>query len=144
VSRINVFVSYDRDHDEDLYDRLVEQSASASYGFAVSGCSASIRAGASDEQLRRRIREADEVIFICGEHTEESTTVGDELRIAREEQTPFFMLWGRREAMCTKPVGARPSEGIYGWSSQMLQDQITLTLRKAAWDTKAAARRERA
>ena len=60
-----------------------------------------------------------------------------ELRIAQEEQKPYFLLWGRREIMCTKPTGAKSSEGMYSWTSQILQDQITLTTRKAHWKTTA-------
>ena len=88
-------------------------------------------------ELRRRIREADEVIVICGEHTEEAKAVSAELLVAQEEQTPYFLLWGRHDTMCTKPVGAKRDEGIYKWSTEVLQDQITLTLRNARWASKA-------
>jgi hypothetical protein len=91
------------------------------------------------ERVRRRIREADQVIVICGEHTEASTRVSAELRIAQEERTPYFLLWGRREIMCTKPIGAKPAEGMYSWTRQILQDQITLTCRKAGADATAQA-----
>jgi hypothetical protein len=83
------------------------------------------------EKVRRRIREADEVIVICGEHTEASTSVSAELRIAQEEQKPYFLLWGRRESMCTKPVGAKRDEGMYSWTWEILQNQIVTTLRNA-------------
>jgi len=70
VSRINIFVSFDLDHDGDLCDLLFEQSGIQSLGFEVSGRS---KAQSTDdlpgEAMRRRIREADEVIVICGEHT---------------------------------------------------------------------------
>jgi hypothetical protein len=91
------------------------------------------------EGVRRRIREADEVIVICGEHTEESMGVSAEVRIAQEERTPYFLLWGRRESMCTKPRSAKRDEGIYRWTSEILQSQILLTLRNARWDPKAEA-----
>ena len=59
------------------------------------------------------------------------------IRIVQEERTPYILLWGRREIMCTKPVGAKPAEGMYSWTRQILQDQITLTLRKARADAMA-------
>jgi hypothetical protein len=84
--------------------------------------------------VRRRIREADQVIVICGEHTGASMGVSAELRIAQQERAPYFLLWGRREIMCTKPIGAKSAEGMYSWTRQILQDQMTLTLRRARAD----------
>jgi hypothetical protein len=122
--QIRVFVSYDREHDSDLHDQLVEQASKTS-GFEISARS---RAWASadflDEGLRREIREADEVIIICGEHTDRSERVGTELRIAREEERPYLLLWGRRELMCTKPTTARNADSMYSWTWEILQSQI--------------------
>ena len=47
-----------------------------------------------------------------------------ELRIAREERTPHILLWGCREIMCTKPMGAKPSEGMYSWTPEILQERF--------------------
>jgi hypothetical protein len=139
MGKINIFVSFDLDHDGDLCDLLLEQSGVPSFGFEVSGRS---KGRSMDdlpgEGVRRQIREADEVIVICGEHTEDSMRVSAELRMAQEEQTPYFLLWGRRERMCTKPLSAKRIEGMYSWTSEILQSQILLTLRNARWDAKAA------
>ena len=138
MGKIHIFVSFDLDHDGDLCDLLLEQSGISSFGFEVSGRS---KGRSMDdlpgEGVRRQIREADEVIVICGEHTEDSMRVSAELRIAREEHTPYFLLWGRRERMCTKPLSAKRAEGIYSWRSEILLSQILLTLRNARWDSKA-------
>jgi hypothetical protein len=85
----------------------------------------------SDERVRRRIRGADEVIVICGEHTAKSVRVSEELRIAQEENKPYFLLWGRRESMCTRPSSAKASDSMYSWTREILHDQITTTLRNA-------------
>jgi hypothetical protein len=133
MNKPQVFVSYDIERDEGLFEELRTQSSSA--GFAVLGCSE--RQSAADvwsEKVRRRIREADQVIFICSEHTEASVSMSNELRIAQQEQTPYFLLWGRREIMCTKPVGAKSAEGMYSWTRQVLQDQIAITSRSAHTD----------
>jgi len=142
MGKINIFVSFDLDHDEDLCDLILEQSGIASFGFEVSGRSKTRSEGdLPGEAMRRRIREADEVIVICGEHTEDSMGVSAELRIAQEEQTPYFLLWGRRESMCTKPLSAKRNEGMYRWTSEILQSQILLTLRNARWDSKIGGAR---
>ena len=139
MGNIHIFVSFDLDHDGDLCVQLLEQSGIPSFGFEVSGRSKarSVEDGPG-EGVRRQIREADEVIVICGEHTEDSIRVNAELRMAQEEQTPYFLLWGRRERMCTKPLSAKRIEGMYSWTSEILQSQILLTLRNARWDAKAA------
>jgi hypothetical protein len=135
MTKINIFVSFDLEHDADLYDLLLEQSANASLGFEVSGRSeASNLKDPEGAGLRRRIREADQVIV----HTDGSMGVFAELRIAQEEQKPYFLLWGRRDSMCTKPTGAKASEGMYSWTSQILQDQVTVMTRNAHWETAAS------
>jgi hypothetical protein len=130
MSGIRVFVSFDVEHDEELFEALRAQSSSS--GFAVLGHSQPL----SDpdlwsETVRSQIREAGQVIFICGTHTGASASMGAELRIARQERTPYFLLWGRRESPCTKPAGARPADGMYGWTPQVLQDQVVVASRSA-------------
>ena len=132
MSKTQVFVSFDTEHDRELYELLLEQSAAPGSFFAVSGGSEHLTAtDLWSERVRRRIREADQVIVICGEHTDGSMGVFSELRIAQEEQKPYFLLWGRRESMCTKPVGAKRDEGMYSWTWEILQNQIIMTLRNA-------------
>jgi len=130
LEQIRVFVSYDREHDEDLHDRFVEEASKSTTGFEISARSRP-PTDPWDEGLRRDIREADEVIVICGEHTDCSERVETELRIAREEERPYLLLWGRRELMCTKPRTARSADAMYSWTSEILQSQI-LTIRRGA------------
>jgi hypothetical protein len=132
MGNVRIFISFDLDHDEDLHDRLLEQSMSLASGFEISARSeARAMTDGWEEKLRRRICEVDEVIVICGEHTAASMRVSTELRIAQEEKKPYFLLWGRRESMCTKPVGAKRDEGMYSWTWEILQNQIVTTLRQA-------------
>ena len=133
MNQIQVFVSFDIEHDRELFEELRTQSSSS--GFNVLSCSE--RHTATDvwnERARRRIRNADQVIFICSKYTESSASMSAEIRIAQQEQTPYFLLWGRREIMCTKPLGAKTAEGMYIWSQQVLQDQIAITSRSTRTD----------
>jgi hypothetical protein len=57
--------------------------------------------------------------------------VSEELRIAQEENKPYFLLWGRREIMCTRPFSAKAKDSMYSWTREILHDQITMTLRSA-------------
>ena len=130
MTQARVYVSFDIDHDRELYERLLAQSGGSS--FCVSGRSEfAITADAWAELVRRRIREADEVIVVCGEHTVASPCMSTELRIAQEESTPYFLLWGRRGMLCTKPVGAKSSEGMYNWTREILEDQVAIAFRRA-------------
>jgi len=138
MSNVHVFVSFDTEHDTDLFEQLLEQSQNSGSGYSVLGKSERPKAAnASGDKERRQIREADQVIIICGEHTESSIPVSVELGIAQQEGTPYFLLWGRRDLMCTKPVGAKAAEGMYSWTPQILQDQIAYTVRKARSDATA-------
>jgi hypothetical protein len=142
-SQIQVFASFDLEHDAELYERLLADSRINSSGFQVLGGSEHLVAtDVWSERVRRSIREADQLIVLCGAHTRKSRHVAAELRIAREENTPYFLLWGRREVMCTKPKGAAPSDGMYTWTPQTLQERMAVTLRKAT--AEAAAREAKA
>jgi hypothetical protein len=132
VSDVRVFLSVDVDHDQDLGDLLFEQSRRGGSGFVVTG-----RSGAGMvtdrwcEGVRRQIREADQVIVICGEHTQDSMRMDAEIRIALEEEKPYFLLWGRRERMCTMPARVMRAGCMYSWTWQILLRQIADTLRNA-------------
>jgi hypothetical protein len=125
----SIYISFDIRHDHVLYERLVDQSERA--GFTVTSGSEVAASAVEiwDARLRRRIREADQMIVICGQHSDASECMSDEIRIAREEGTPYFLLWGRRETMCTKPAGAKNDEGMYNWTPAILQNQIAIALR---------------
>ena len=127
--QIRVFVSYDREHDGDLHDRLVEQASKSTNGF-----DADVAPGIEVSPVIVVV----EVIIICGEHTDCSERVGTELRIAREEERPYFLLWGRRELMCTKPKTAKPADAMYSWTWEILQSQI-LTIRRGAQSKESLA-----
>jgi antiphage defense system Thoeris ThsB-like protein len=132
ASDVRVFMSFDVDHDADLGDRLLTHSKMGGSGFNVASRSES---GAITERwragVRRRVREADEVIVICGEHTAESQRMNTEMRIAREERKPCLLLWGRRERKCLMPVGVERSACMYSWTWDVLVFQVAQTMRVA-------------
>ena len=81
--------------------------------------------------VRRRVRAADEIIVICGEHTASSERMNAELRIAQEEHKPYLLLWGRRERMCSMPVAVKRTASMYSWTRETLAHLIAQTLRDA-------------
>src|SRR5258706_8649104 len=129
---VRVFLSFDVEHDDDLGVRLCDQSQRGGSGFAVTSRSES---GTMNERwyagLRRRVRESDEMIVICGEHTPDSERMNAELKIAQEENKPYLLLWGRRERMCSMPLGVKRSACMYSWTWETLVFQVAQTLRDA-------------
>jgi len=142
VGDIRVFVIFDTEHDADLYRDLDEQSHDPDGRFSVVGASEGIGDSAtSRDRLRRQLRAADQAVIICGEHAGDSPAMRSEIAIAIEEKTPYFMLWGRRDVMCTRPVGVSRHEGMYGWTDETLRDQFAYARRRSR--TAAEARRLR-
>jgi len=132
MSRIRIFSSFDGDHDSDLQDQLEAQSQRPGARFELSARSQGLTTAETwAASSRTRIRAADEMVVICGEHTNASSRVAAELRIAQEEGKPYLLLWGRRERMCTKPVGALSSDPMYSWATDILESQMSTTLRNA-------------
>jgi hypothetical protein len=130
--RVRIFAIFDVEHDQDLYELLREESGVPGCNFDVVGGSHCSRdPDGWRTSVRQRIHQADQVIVICGEHTEDSVLVHSELLIAREDGKAYFLLWGRRGIMCTKPMGAKTAEGMYSWTRQFLHDQISFNLRTA-------------
>lgn len=127
---MRVFVSFDERHDIDLYETFVADSFRPGSSFEVvhDGSSAMQKRGWSGHP-RASIRSADQVVFLCGEHTDESPRMALELDIAREETKPYMLVWGRRDCMCKKPEGALPTDGMYSWTREVLVDQMNVLLR---------------
>jgi hypothetical protein len=131
VTDVRIYMCFDLEHDRDLHDRLLAQSRSRS-AFAIASQS---EGGEPTEawlsRVRGRIADCDEVVVICGEHTDASISMSLELQVAQEQQKPYVLLWGRRDSMCKKPRGAKPDDGIYSWTREILEHQIAYELRRS-------------
>jgi hypothetical protein len=64
------------------------------------------------------------VIVICGEHTHSATGVATELKIAREEKKPYFLLHGYGSKTCYKPTTALSTDKIYKWEWENLKNLV--------------------
>jgi len=116
-----VFASFDLDHDDDLRNLLVEQSRHPDSPFVVADSSVKEpMAGDWRVKVRKRMRQVDMVVILCGEHTSDAATVNAELKIAKEESIPCFLLWGRAGTKCSKPTSADASERVYRWTWESL------------------------
>ncbi len=119
------FISFDFDHDEDLRNLLIGQASHPDTPFEIKD--RSIReplTGDWRDKVRRRMDNIDIVIVICGEWTHTATGVAVEVTIAREENRPYFLLWGRNGKSCTKPTSAFESDKVYTWTWEDLKSLI--------------------
>jgi hypothetical protein len=129
---VRVFLSFDLDHDQDLGDRFAQQSQRGGSGFHVASHSEPGQMTPRwHDDVRRRVRAADEVIVICGEHTAGSDRVHAEMRIAQEEHKPCLLLWGRRERMCSMPLGVKRTAVMHAWTWERVIYLVPQTLREA-------------
>jgi len=76
------------------------------------------------KKVRARIKRCDLVAVICGEHTDTATGVSAELRIAQDEEIPYFLLHGRKDKTCKKPTSAKSTDKIYNWTWDNLKTLI--------------------
>jgi hypothetical protein len=120
------FIAFDYDHDEFLRNALVGQSKHPDTDFAIADWSVKQPFAERDweTKVRTRIRQTDLVIVICGEHTYAATGVATELKIAREEKKPYFLLWGYSGKTCYKPTTALATDNIYKWEWELLKKLV--------------------
>ena len=138
--KIRVFVSFDPEHDGDLLALLHAQAARSDAAFEIVGSSAPrLRDDLADLTMHEQIRQADQVIVLCGEHSDQSGRMGAELRVAQEEDRVCLLLWGRRAPMCKRPATAQPGQSMYSWTWEILQEQLRTARRLAASDPPVAA-----
>jgi hypothetical protein len=123
--RLRAFISFDYDHDSDLKTMLVGQARNADTPFVIADWSVKEhQTGNWKEKVRRRIRAVDVVIVLCGNHTHTAIGVTEELRIARAEGKPYFLLAGRASGRNKKPTSARTSDKLYRWTWDNLKTLI--------------------
>jgi len=125
MAKAKVFTSFDFDHDEDLRNLLVGQSKNPDSPFEMADWSVKEpMTGDWKEKVRTRIRRVNQVIVMCGEHTDTATGVSAELSITQDEGKPYFLLGGRANKTCKKPRSAKSSDKVYKWTWDNLKKLI--------------------
>ena len=117
MARRRAFISFDFDHDEELRGNLIAQAKRSDSPFTIADHSVKEPIESKwREEVRDRIRRADLTIVICGEYTHTAKGVAAELTITREERKPYFLLKGRKNKACTKPLTALGTDEIQEWT----------------------------
>ena len=123
-TKVPVFISFDYDHDDDLKMLLVGQAKNDDSPFSIEDWS--IKEASSDwkDKAKARIKRADQLIVICGKHTDTATGVNVEVTLAREVGTPYFLLAGYAEGANKKPTAALEEDKVYKWTWDNLKALI--------------------
>ena len=123
-TKVPVFISFDYDHDDDLKVLLVGQAKNEDSPFFIEDWS--IKEASTDwrDRAKARIKRADQVIVICGKHTDTATGVNVEVRLAREVGTPYFLLAGYADGGNKKPTAALDEDKLYKWTWDNLKALI--------------------
>lgn len=117
MAKKRVFISFDYDHDATLKTFLVGQSKHEDSPFELTDWSIKEHINHDwKSKARTRIKSVDVVCVICGEHTNTAAGVSAELKIAQEENKPYFLLNGYSSKKCIKPLSAYSSDKIYSWT----------------------------
>ena len=125
MPKTRVFTAFDFDHDEDLRNLLVGQSRNPDSPFEMQDWSVKeAMPGDWKAKVRTRIKSVEQVIILCGEHTDTAVGVSAELKIVQEEGKPYFLLWGRSGKTCKKPTAALSTDKIYEWTWPNLKSLI--------------------
>jgi hypothetical protein len=125
MAKKRAFISFDYDHDEDLRMLLAGQAKHPDSPFEFTDRSLKEPlTGDWKEKVRRRLANVDVVIVICGERTDAASGVAAEVTIAREAARPYFLLAGRSDKACTKPISALDSDKMYRWTWDNLKALI--------------------
>jgi hypothetical protein len=117
MAKTRTFISFDYDNDESLKHLLVGQSKHADSPFEMADHS--IKEAISEDwkkRARTRIKGVGVVAVICGEKTDTATGVSAELKIAQEEDIPYFLLKGYTNKACVKPASAKSTDKVYTWT----------------------------
>lgn len=124
MAAVPVFISFDYDHDLDCKNLLVGQAKNSGSPFEIADWSVKVSSAGWKADARNRIKRVKQVIVICGAHTHTATGVNEEIRIARSEGRPYFLLDGRPNGTTRKPTAANASDKIYKWTWDNLKSLI--------------------
>ena len=119
------FISFDYDHDSDIKMLLAGQAKYPDSPFDFTDASVKEHlTGDWKEKVKRRMRNCDQVIVLCGAYTHTAQGVKAELEIAQEIGKPYFLLAGRSNQTCTKPTSAKYNDKMYKWNWPNLKSLV--------------------
>jgi hypothetical protein len=125
MAKKRVFISFDYDNDEGAKIMLAGQAKHEDSPFDFTDASVSEHlTGDWKEKVRRRMKNIDVVVVLCGTKTHTAAGVAAELKIAQEQEKEYFLLAAYSDKTCTKPTTALSSDKMYDWTWENLKKLI--------------------
>lgn len=125
LANSRVFISFDYDSDSDLKRLLVGQAKNPDTPFEISDWSVKEHiSGDWKKKVKSRLTRVDQMVIICGHHTNAAAGVAAEVELAQDERLPYFLLHGRANGTVYKPKTARSTDKIYDWTWDNLKKLI--------------------
>lgn len=125
MTKQRVFISFDYDNDEDIKIMLAGQAKHQDSPFDFTDASVKEHlTGDWKAKVKRRLGNCDQMIVLCGEHTNDAKGVSAELEIAQELGMPYFLLAGRANKTCCKPKAAMAADKLYKWTWDNIKSLI--------------------
>lgn len=120
MAKVRAFISFDYDNDKNIKELLVGQSKHSDTPFEIADWSVKEHlTGDWKEKVRQRIKKTDQVIILCGQYN--AIGVNAEVKLAQEENKPYFLLTGYKDKTCVKPSTAKISDKMYNWTWENLK-----------------------
>lgn len=120
MAKVRAFISFDYDNDKSIKELLVGQSKHSDTPFEIADWSVKEHlTGDWKEKVRQRIKKTEQIIILCGQNN--ATGVNAEVKLAQEENKPYFLLTGYKDKTCVKPKTAKASDKIYNWTWENLK-----------------------
>jgi hypothetical protein len=122
--KVPVFISFDYDHDLDLYNLLLGQSKHDDSPFDIANWSVKDVSPQWIADARARIIRVEQVVVMCGLFTGSAVGIDTEVRLARELGKPYFLLAGRAAGGNKRPRAALSTDKLYKWTWPNLKTLI--------------------
>jgi hypothetical protein len=111
------FISFDYDNDQGAKVMLAGQAKYPDTPFDFTDASVKDHlTGDWKEKVKRRLKNIDVMIVLCGVSTNTATGVAAELKLAQELGLEYFLLRAYNDKVCVAPVSTKPTDKIYNWT----------------------------
>jgi hypothetical protein len=117
MTKKRIFISFDYDHDVDIKTMLAGQAKLPDSPFDFTDASLKeALTGDWKDKVKRRLRNCDQMIVLCGSSTHAATGVSVELNLAKEVGLPYFLIRGRADEDCRWPSAVSATDKMYDWT----------------------------
>lgn len=117
-----IYISFDYDNDKEIKQTLISQANLKNSPLEIIDFSIEYSIESKWKlEARRRIKQCDNMIVLCGLYTDKAAGVTAEISIAREEKIRYILIDGRK-GKGVKPRGSLTSDWLHKWKWKKLKE----------------------